>query len=527
MPLAHDPVRRPALPRPARRVGLRATAAIVSAAVLLGACAAPKVQTTPRDRGATAEETPAATQTIEAFYEQELDWVACGNYECATAQAPLDWDDATAGAIQLALQRSVSTAPADQRIGSLLINPGGPGGSGIEFLDYAVTSVLGERVLAGYDVVAFDPRGVGASSPVDCGPDEFVDEMLTSDVPLENQADVDAAREQMRVFGQECLAYTGPLLGEVDTVSAARDMDLLRALLGDEKLHFAGFSYGTFLGATYADLYPQNVGRLLLDGALDPSMTNDDLIVGQAVGFEEALSAYVEDCQAGAECPLGGSVEDGKQQIAELVSRIEVSPLDAGDGHLLNATLAFYGIVVTLYDDASWQYLTVALTEAIRDNTGSTLLQLANFYLDRTADGEYQSNSMIAFSAINCLDYPTVTRSYDEMVALAEEVAAQAPTFGREFAMGIGCEAWPFRSTADREPIAAPGALPILVVGTTGDPATPYEWSVALADQLESGVLITYEGEGHTAYGRANDCVHDAVDAYLVDGTVPPDGLTC
>ena len=495
--------------------------------MLIGGCAAPKVQTTPEDRAVSGEPTPEAGQTTESFYEQELEWAGCGGYECATAQAPLDWDDPAAGAIQLALQRSIATGADDQRIGSLLINPGGPGGSGIEFLDYAVTTVMGDRVLESYDIVAFDPRGVGASSPVDCGADSVVDEFLTADVPLESQADVDAARERLRAFSAECLAMTGPLLGEVDTVSAARDMDLLRAVLGDEKLNFAGFSYGTFLGATYADLYPESVGRLLLDGALDPSMTNDDLVVGQAVGFEEALSAYVEDCQAGASCPLSGSVDDGKEQIAELVSRIEISPLDAGDGNLLNATLAFYGIVVTLYDDASWQYLSVALTEAIRENSGSTLLQLANFYLDRTLEGQYLSNSMIAFTSINCLDYPSVTRSYDELVALADGVADLAPTFGREFAMGIGCEAWPFQSTAERGPIAAPGAPPILVVGTTGDPATPYEWSVALADQLESGVLLTYEGEGHTAYGRANDCVHDAVDAYLVDGTVPPDGLTC
>ncbi len=537
VPHASRPSALPAEPRPAAsrplrrrvpRAALRATAVVAAALLVLTACVAPKVQKTPEGEPTSSAPTTAPQPgSIEELYEQEVAWAACGSFECATVQAPLDWDDATAGTISLALQRSVASGSADERIGSLLINPGGPGSSGIDFLEYAVADVLGPTVTAAYDVVAFDPRGVGQSSAVDCGPDPVVDAYLTTDTAFASQADVDAVREQVRAFGEGCLQSTGPLLGEIDTVSAARDMDLLRAVLGDEQLHYAGFSYGTFLGATYAELYPEKVGRLLLDGALDPSMSNDDLIVGQAVGFEEALAAYVEDCMAGQGCPLRGSVDEGKQQIAELVARVERRPLDAGDGNVVNGTLAFYGIVVTLYDDASWPYLTAALAEAITENTGSTLLELANFYLDRTVDGQYLSNSMVAFTAINCLDYPTVERTYDEMVAFADDVAAQAPTFGRDFAMAVGCEAWPFQSQAERTEIHASGAAPIVVVGTTGDPATPYEWSVALAEQLESGVLITWEGEGHTAYGRSNACVEDAVDAYLVEGTVPQDGLEC
>ena len=506
---------------------LRRSAVLLTVtAVLLAGCLAPKEQSTPGQDGPTP--TAEVGRDLDGLYAQEVAWSECGTgYECATVAAPLDWDAPETGSIQLAVKRSLATGSADQRIGSLLINPGGPGASGVEFLDYAVTGVLGQDVLDAYDVVAFDPRGVGGSSAVDCGDDAVVDEFLISDVPLENQADVDAARETARVFGEGCLADTGPLLGEVDTVSAARDMDLLRAVLGDEQLFYAGFSYGTFLGATYAGLYPTNVGRLVLDGALDPSMTNDELVVGQAVGFENALRAYVADCQAGAGCPLNGTVDDGLAQISTLVDRIEAEPLAAGAGLTLNSTLAFYGIVVTLYDDGSWPYLTQALAEAMQENTGEVLLQLANFYLERTEDGSYTSNSMIAFPAINCLDYPTEVREYDEMVAFAQEVAAVAPTFGEDFAMTLGCEAWPFQSTVERAPILASGAAPILVVGTTGDPATPYEWSIALADQLESGQLLTWEGEGHTAYGRSNGCVADAVESYLLTGTMPADGLVC
>lgn len=520
----------------ARRTGVRLVAMSALVGVVLAGCVAPKEQTTldnpsgattAPDEGAAAGQ-DLSGQGLDGFYGQTVAWSDCGDgFECATVQAPLDWDVPETDAIDLAIKRSAATGPADQRLGSLLINPGGPGGSGIEFLDSAVGGMFGQDVLDVYDVVAFDPRGVGQSSAVDCGDDAVVDAFFTADLPIESQADVEAVREVVRVFGEGCLAATGPLLGEVDTVSAARDMDLLRAVLGDERLYYAGFSYGTFLGATYAGLYPENVGRLLLDGALDPSMSNDELVIGQAIGFENALRAYVEDCQAGASCPLTGGVDAGMRQIADLVERIEAKPIDAGAGLEVNGTLAFYGIVVTLYDDGSWPFLTQALDEAIRSSTGELLLYLANFYLDRTDDGAYLSNSMIAFNAINCLDYPMAVRDYDELAAFAAEVEAVAPTFGKDFGLAIGCETWPFQSTVERAPIAAPGAAPILVVGTTGDPATPYEWSVALAEQLESGTLLSWQGEGHTAYGRANDCLNDAVDAYLVDGVVPADGLTC
>jgi len=509
----------------ARKLRSPAVLLTVSAVVLSG-CLAPKQQTTVP--GDAEQPTAEAGQDLDSLYAQEVAWSACGEgYDCATVVAPLDWDAPEAGSIDLAVKRHASTGDAADRIGSLLINPGGPGGSGVEFLDYAVTGVLGQDVLDAYDVVAFDPRGVAGSSAVSCGDDAVVDAYLIADVPLESQADVDAARDMSRVFGEGCLEATGALLGEVDTVSAARDMDLLRAVLGDEQLYYTGFSYGTFLGATYAGLYPENVGRLVLDGALDPSMTNDELVVGQAVGFENALRAYVEDCQAGAGCPLTGTVDDGLAQISKLIERIAAEPLAAGEGYTLNSTLAFYGIVVTLYDDGSWPYLTQALAEAITENTGEVLLQLANIYLERTPDGQYLSNSMVAFPAINCLDYPTEVREFDEMVSFAQEVSAVAPTFGEDFAMALGCEAWPFQSTVERAPIAAPGAAPILVVGTTGDPATPYEWSVALADQLDSGQLLTWQGEGHTAYGRSNECVEDAVETYLLQGEMPQDGLVC
>ncbi|MCL3861393.1 alpha/beta hydrolase [Actinotalea sp. K2] len=512
--------------RPRLRTGVLA----VTLALLLAGCVAPKEQTTPPQDSEPTSDAPGLAGGIEGFYDQEVVWSGCedgAEYECATVKAPLDWDDPDAATIDLAVKRLPAQGAAADRIGSLILNPGGPGGSGVDYLSYAVSSTLGEDVLAAFDAVSFDPRGVGQSSAVSCGDDSVLEEFFTTDVPLESQEDVDAAREKVRAFGEVCSAETGPLLGEVDTVSSARDLDLLRAVLGDDELYYAGFSYGTFLGATYAELFPQNVGRLLLDGALDPSMSNDDLVIGQAIGFENALTAYVADCQAGRGCPLTGTVDDGLAQIAALMERAYRTPLDAGDGNVVNRTMAFHGLVVTLYDDTYWPLLTMALAEALQDNQGTVLLELANAYLERTPEGEYLSNMMIAFTAINCVDYPTEERDYEEMVLFAKEIEAVAPTFGRSFGMAVGCEEWPVRSEVVRAPIAASGAEPILVVGTTGDPATPYAWSVALAEQLESGVLVSWEGEGHTAYGRSNECVSGAVEDYLVRGVVPQDGLTC
>jgi len=500
---------------------MRLTASAGVLAVVLGGCVGGKVQSTPSDGASTS----GAATSLDELYGQDVSWSECGTDECASVVAPLDWDDLSSGTIEIAVERHVATG--SDRKGSMLINPGGPGQSGIDFLGYAVSDVLGPDVLDAYDIVAFDPRGVGASTAVRCGGDAAIDAYLTADVDIRSQEDLDAARARVAEVGQACVDATGELMAHVDTISSAKDMDLLRAVVGDEKLNYLGYSYGTFLGATYAGIFPEKVGRFVLDGALDPSMSNDELGMQQAEGFEKALRAYVADCQAGLGCHLTGSVDDGMTQIRQLVDRAKARPLDAGGGQSVNSALAFYGIVVTLYDDSYWPYLTQALTEAITQNTASVLLQLANTYLDRSPDGSYSSNAMMAFTAINCVDYPIVDRDYDELVAFAAEVSAVAPTFGDQFALAAGCEAWPEQSTREPSAIAAAGAEPILVVGTTGDPATPYAWAQALAEQLDSGHLLTWEGEGHTAYGRGGACVSEVVEAYLLDATVPEDGKVC
>lgn len=298
-------------------------------------------------------------------------------------------------------------------------------------------------------------------------------------------------------------------------------------MLGDEKLAYLGYSYGTQLGATYAGMFPDKVGRLVLDGAIDTTLDPDTISEQKAVGFENALRAYVEDCQAGGACPLRGDADAGMRQIRSLLDAAKSNPLPTDSERRVTQTLGFYGVAVTLYNDQSWPVLTQALTEAFEEGTGNLLLYLADFYSDRNPDGTYSTNSSEAFRAVNCLD-GRQDDDPDAMQAQLERLEEAAPTMGFFFAFGgLTCDGWAYPVVEQEFDLHAEGAAPIVVIGTTNDPATPYVWAEGLADTLDSAVLLTWEGEGHTAYGRSNACVGDAVDAYLVDGTVPEDGLRC
>ncbi|PZR52677.1 alpha/beta hydrolase [Xylanimonas oleitrophica] len=492
-------------------------------AVLLAGCSVPGKDRTPLDDATGSATAGGAPEGFERFYSQQIEWSDCGGgFECATVEAPLSWHDADAGSIELAVKRHPATGESK---GSLLINPGGPGGSGIEFVTGA-WGTFGSKVRAAYDVVGFDPRGVGESTPVRCFDDARKDESLAKDFD-DDDAGLAAMAQEYAAWGQACAENTGELLGNVDTQSAAKDMDMLRAALGDEKLSYLGFSYGTQLGAAYAGLFPERVGPMVLDGAVDITLDADGVSAGQAVGFEQALRNYVTDCQGSSTCPLSGDVDSGMKQVREILDRALDNPYPTSSGRVVTQTLAFYGIAVTLYDQGSWGLLTQALNGVITDGNGDVLLYLADYYNDREADGSFSSNSAEAFRAVGCLDSRGTT-DVAQMRADAERIEEAAPTVGRFFAFsGMSCADWPYPVVEQEGDLHAAGAPPIVVIGTTQDPATPYVWSQALADTLESGVLLTYDGEGHTAYGRSNACVMDAVDAYLVDGQVPRDGTEC
>lgn len=463
--------------------------------------------------------------SVEPYYSQVLRWEQCGDLQCATAAAPLDWDDPSAGDIELALIRQ----PAQEdRIGSLLVNPGGPGVSGYDFvadsLDTAVTEAIRDR----YDIVGFDPRGVGRSTAVTCLDDDDLDRLLYGSPAGSRGSEtwLTAQNERTHAFGQACLTESGALLANVDTVSTARDLDMLRAALGEEHLDYLGFSYGAYLGTVYAGTFPDRVGRLVLDGAIDPALGDAQLTLGQARGLEAALRAYLAVCMPAATCPFQGTVDDAMTTVRGMLDAVSKNPIASTDGRLLTADTLLIAIAAPLYDAETWPALDT-LFGTVAAGQAEFALTIADAYYGRTAEGTYEGNLMEALRAVKCLDYPA-QNSVAVMKEQGRALTEAAPYLGPYLAYGdLACLSWPFASENVPAPITAPGAAPILVLGTTNDPATPYAWAVAVASQLESGVLVTLQGEGHTALAADNACVDTTVEQYLLDGVVPTADVVC
>ncbi len=462
----------------------------------------------------------AAETDNAASNEGPLDWSRCfGDFECATLNVPIDRNDASVGNVDLAMIRLRALDPA-KRIGPLVINPGGPGVSAVDVVK-AFGPSLATSIRERFDIVGFDPRGVGASSPIDCGVDAA--EFVAVDPSPDDDAEWNIAMDNAQSFGAACAAEAGPLLAHMGTVDAARDMDAVRAALGADDLSYLGFSYGTRLGATYAELYPERVRAFVLDGAVDPTLGAIEFAATQAVGFERALESYFEWCKDN-----GCNWSDGKDPAAAfdaIVSRSDQSPIPspreraAGPGEFsLGVTQGLYG------GEESWSTLTRALDEA-DEGDGSALVALTDQYLATEPDGTYP-NTLDAYFAIVCTDVtpPTI----DEIVGARADLSARSPRFGSSLLIEAStCAAWPAQANPHGA-VSGRGAAPILILNTTGDPATPREWGAALSSQLDSGVLVTYEGEGHTIYATGRSiCVDDIVDKYLIDLEAPPNGTVC
>lgn len=517
----------------ARRSGRRGAllTGVFALALTVSACQgldSPTVNTpAPVNPSKQAAAQKPARPALATFYEQKLHWTKCKSNFCTHLTVPIDYAKPDGATIKIAVLK-VPARKQSQRLGSLVVNPGGPGGSGVTYATYA-DNIVGAGIRDVYDVVGFDPRGVGASAPITCMDNRQLDTYLGGDPTPDDLAEEKQTVAAAKGFAADCKANGGPLLGHVSTVEAAKDMDVLRAALGDTKLTYLGKSYGTFLGATYAGLFPTKVGRFVLDGVVPPNLTSTQINAGQAEGFETATRAYVADCVKSGDCPLGQDLDAGMQRLRDFLKQLDAQPIKVtGDADVTELTEGWgsMGVASAMYDQRLWPGLTDALRDAFAGD-GSALMALANQYADRNADGTFNDNIMQVIYAVNCLD-----RSDSNKISVYEQDAkafsVKSPTWGAFLAWGsVPCGFWPFPATGHPEKISAKGSGPIMVIGTTRDPATPYEWSKILADQLANGHLVTFNGDGHTAYMRSNSCLDGTVDAYLLKGTVPPDGKRC
>ncbi|MFG2503429.1 alpha/beta hydrolase [Streptomyces sp. NPDC048441] len=493
--------------------------------------------------GCTAVAGPGPEQdpALKSFYGQTLKWKDCGDLECARLTVPRDYSHPENGKTFVLPVAKAATADPDRRIGSLVYNPGGPGAGGVDDLKSDNGEAFGTKARARFDIVSFDPRGVGGSKPaVKCAEEDGEGEAE----PLYPRTARDRAHALAgaRATAAACVKGSGGILRQVGTEDAARDMDVLRAALGDRKLTYLGWSYGTSLGTSYAELFPHRVRALVLDGAVDPSLGWRERAMSQAVGFRRAVDDYADYCAdvAGDSCP--GRTPD---EIADLIDGLyeqtadEPLPVD-GDEYGVDARMVLDVVTTAMYGpEDDWEGLSHALSDAA-DGDGTKLADLASATeptepTDEPApdsrrkargDSAAPDNSDTAIVAVSCLDtpHPRTAQPYWNALGRADKAAGVYGT--SSVTDELTCEDWP-AGTQRPHKVRAEGVPPVLVVGTTGDPATPYEEAESLADQFPGGMLLTYEGLGHTAYGRSNACVTDAVDAYLTALKPVRSGATC
>ena len=519
------------------RLRRRLAPGLAAAAVALAGCSASSHAAAPAASAPAASATsapiaaPAAPAgpppaTLAGYYAQKLRWVACDRvFQCTRLLVPFDYSRPAGRRFSLPVIKLPASNPA-KRIGALLVNPGGPGGSGVSYALQA-RSEIAAPVRARFDIVGFDPRGVGSSLPaVHCLTGPQLDTYFATNEMPATAAQLASVVSESRLFARGCERNSAALLPYVGTRDAARDMDVLRAALGDAKLTYLGKSYGTYLGTWYAQLFPRHVRALVLDGAIDPGISSLSMNVAQARGFEVALRAFVADCVARAGCPVGhGSVAAGLARIQVLVSRAAAHPLRNDlDSQPADGAMLLSGIATALYSQAYWPTLRQALAAAFRGD-GTVLVELANALYERNSSGQY-SNLADAETAVDCLDRPWPT-GLATWRSAAADAARAAPLFGAPIMWGsLPCAFWPVRPGAP-VPVRAAGAPPILVVGNKNDPATPYRWAQALSRDLASGVLLGWDGNGHTAYMMGSSCVDSIVNRYLISLAVPRNGTVC
>ncbi|EHI13816.1 alpha/beta hydrolase [Mycolicibacterium thermoresistibile] len=466
-----------------------------------------------------------------------VEWVPCqsggagessgvlAGAECGLLSVPVDYDEPDGEAARLALIRFPATG---DRIGSLVINPGGPGESGVEAAAQMLATIPAP-VRERFDVVGFDPRGVANSSPaVWCNSDEDNDRLRADPQVDYSPEGVEYIENQAKEFVQRCLDKTGEkFLANVGTVNVAKDLDLIREAVGDDELTYLGYSYGTRIGAAYAEEFPDKVRAMILDGAVDPNADPIEADIRQAKAFQTAFDDYAADCATNPDCPLGTDPEKAVEVYRSMVDPLVEQPAETSDPRGLSYSDAIVGTILTLYSPELWRLLTQGLTE-LKEGRGDTLLRLADVYMKRDKDGHY-SNSTDARIAVNCVDKPAVT-DREKIVELDRQLREVAPfmsygEFTGHAPLGT-CAFWPVPPTSTPHEIEVEGLPPVLVVSTTNDPATPYQAGIDLARQL-GGTLVTYEGTQHTVVFQGDACIDEIATAYLIDGELPADGARC
>ena len=471
---------------------------------------------------------------LATYENQKLDWSTCyEDFECADLRVPIDYADLTVGSFKIALLR-YKAQDQKNRIGSLIVNPGGPGGSGVDYA-YNAEYIFDPDVLDRFDIVGFDPRGVDRSAPINCLNDQETDAAYAADAKLDTEAELTEAIADAKKFINKCQS-ANKYLSHYSTAEAARDMDILRAALGDKKLNYLGKSYGTYLGTLYAQFFPEKVGRMVLDGAVDPNISILEQNVSQAKGFDDALGAFITNCAKEDDCPVPKNQQDATTKIISIFTSAATNPLPRktkvkNDDRTATESLIVLGTASALYDDVDgWPKLRTAFSEALQ-GYGDSFLDLVDQYTDRSPDGTYISNELDSGAIIDCLDWPD-TRTIEETKGDAQRFTDAAPIFGPYLAYtNIACKYLtpPAKEKLTRttNKITSINTAPIIVIGTTGDPATPYEWAVGLNKIFTSSKLITLNADGHTGQGRGSACVDNAVDAYLLEGKSPKKNLNC
>lgn len=523
--------------------------AIVTASILLasvaGACTT-SVEGKPGPQLPYEEQNEPAgpvPQGLEQFYSQPLTWESCESYaktdyderalgadglQCTHLTVPLDYTKPDGETIELGILRRPAK-DRGQRIGALVVNPGGPGAAGLSTA--AALADANDTLADRFDFVGFDPRGVGSSEPtVECLSDEEMDAERADDDELdvspEGVANLDAEAKE---YAQKCVDNTEhgtAMLANLGTRDVAKDIDVLRAALGDEKLTYLGYSYGTRIGSTYAETFPGNVRAMILDGALDPSQSPVEEVVAQGAGFQRAFDDFVTWCVGQDDCALGSDKGKALQQFHGLVRPLGENPVEVGDGRRLSYEDATTGVVQALYSEQLWENLNSGLNE-LKQNEGATLMALADMYLERDRDGTY-STTQDVFTAVRCVDDPRLT-DRNEALEVNREYKEAAPFLddgNPPAAVLDSCAYWPVPNTSEPHVPNVPNLAQVLVISTTGDPATPYDAGVALAKGLGGG-LLTYEATQHTVFLQGNECVDSAGTAYLTDLTLPAEGTRC